>query len=102
MQPIFVTGATGFLGAHLVCALLQKGYLVEALKRPQSSLNEFTFISGLYFGQDQSLVVKNLKWVDGDITEYDSIEEMLKKTKWFTIVLLWFLFIKPTVKNYFQ
>jgi len=79
LQPIFVTGATGFLGAHLVCALLQKGYLVEALKRPQSSLNEFTFISGLYFGQDQSLVVKNLKWVDGDITEYDSIEEMLKK-----------------------
>ena len=79
MQPIFVTGATGFLGAHLVCALLQKGYLVEALKRPQSSLNEFTFISGLYFGHDQSLVVKNLKWVDGDITEYDGLEELLQK-----------------------
>ncbi len=79
MQPIFVTGATGFLGAHLVCALLQKGHVVEALKRPQSSLNECTFISGLYFGHDLSLVVKNLKWVDGDITEYDNLEDLLQK-----------------------
>lgn len=79
MQPVFVTGATGFLGAHLVCALLQKGYSVQALKRPQSSLNEFTFISGLYFGHDQSLVIKNLEWLEGDITDYDSIAELLQK-----------------------
>lgn len=75
MQPIFVTGATGFLGAHLVCALLKKGYVVKALKRPISNLNEFNFISGLYFGQDPNSVVKNLTWVDGDITDYDTFEE---------------------------
>lgn len=79
MQPVLVTGATGFLGSHLVCALLQKGYVVQALKRPQSSLNEFTFISGLYFGHDQSLVVKNLQWLEGDITDYDSIADHILK-----------------------
>ena len=50
-----------------------------ALKRPQSSLNEFTFISALYFGHDQSLVIKNLEWCDGDITDYDMLEEHIEK-----------------------
>ncbi len=81
MQPVLVTGATGFLGSHLVCALLQKGYVVQALKRPQSSLNEFTFIAGLYFGQDQSLVVKNLEWLEGDITDYNSFDDKVQKNQ---------------------
>lgn len=79
MQPVLVTGATGFLGSHLVCALLQKGYVVQALKRPQSSLNEFTFIAGLYFGHDQSLVVKNLQWLEGDITDYNCLSDHILK-----------------------
>lgn len=79
MQPIFITGSTGFLGAHLVCALLQKGYKISALKRPEASLKEFTFIAGLYFGHVEDLVVKNLVWVDGDITDYDSFEMHIQK-----------------------
>jgi nucleoside-diphosphate-sugar epimerase len=78
MQPVFVTGATGFLGAHLVCALLQKGYSIKALKRPQSAMNEFDFISGLYFGQERELGVKNLEWVIGDINDYDSLEDNIE------------------------
>jgi dihydroflavonol-4-reductase len=78
MQPVFVTGATGFLGAHLVCALLQKGYSIKALKRPQSAMSEFDFISGLYFGQERELGVKNLEWVIGDINDYDSLEENIE------------------------
>ena len=79
MQPVFVTGAIGFLGAHLVCALLQKGYRVIALKRPESSLSEFNYISGLYFRHDRGLGVKNLEWVKGDITDYEVLEEYLQK-----------------------
>lgn len=78
MQPVFVTGATGFLGAHLVCALLQKGYSIKALKRPQSAMSEFDFISGLYFGQERELGVKNLEWVNGDINDYYSLEENIE------------------------
>ena len=34
----FVTGGTGFIGAHLVRLLLQEGYTVKALVRPGSNL----------------------------------------------------------------
>ena len=36
---VFVTGATGFVGANLVRLLLEQGYCVRALVRPQSRLD---------------------------------------------------------------
>jgi len=38
LQPILVTGATGFLGSHLVRRLVAEGTPVVALKRPTSDL----------------------------------------------------------------
>ncbi len=37
-KQVFITGGTGFIGAHLVRLLLQEGYRVVALARPQSNL----------------------------------------------------------------
>lgn len=36
---VFVTGGTGFIGAHLLRLLLQQGYTVVALVRPNSNLD---------------------------------------------------------------
>ncbi|MBW4613216.1 MAG: NAD-dependent epimerase/dehydratase family protein [Desmonostoc vinosum HA7617-LM4] len=38
-MQVFVTGGTGFIGAHLVRLLLQQGYTVKALVRPSSNLD---------------------------------------------------------------
>ncbi|WGV28562.1 hopanoid-associated sugar epimerase [Halotia branconii] len=38
-QKVFVTGGTGFIGAHLVRLLLQQRYTVKALVRPSSNLD---------------------------------------------------------------
>lgn len=39
MTQVFVTGATGFIGANLVRLLSQSGYKVKALVRPESRLD---------------------------------------------------------------
>lgn len=36
---VFITGATGFIGSHIVRLLLKQGYKITALVRPQSKLN---------------------------------------------------------------
>ena len=45
-QSILVTGATGFLGAHLVAALKQAGQKVTALARPGADLARLRLLAG--------------------------------------------------------
>lgn len=73
-----VTGATGFLGAHVVCSLLLKGHKVKAFKRGNSSLQEFYFIfSKRVNAANTANLLNNLIWVEADILDIPSIEEAL-------------------------
>jgi len=62
MKQVFVTGGTGFIGAHLVRLLLQEGYLVVALVRPSSNCDN---LRGL-----------NIKLVTGDLHDSQLCEKM--------------------------
>ena len=73
---IAVSGATGFLGAHLVCRLLKKGLQVRALKRSDSNMAEFEYIYSLLFVNNEAK--KNLTWVEADVLDTPALDMALQ------------------------
>jgi nucleoside-diphosphate-sugar epimerase len=64
-RPVFVTGATGFLGSHLVRALTVAGAEVHALRRRNEG--------------GTPLRADDVTWHTGDILDPDSLDEALQK-----------------------
>jgi nucleoside-diphosphate-sugar epimerase len=73
---VFVTGGTGFLGAHLIYHLLFEGKHVIALKRETSKMDLFNRIFSFYQISPEHLK-GTLKWVDGDILNMGQMDEMI-------------------------
>lgn len=64
--PIFITGATGFIGSHLLRQLLASGYhRIRALYRPGNSRGLVSDIEG------------QVEWVAGDLLDPFSLEEAM-------------------------
>jgi len=78
---IFVTGGTGFLGAHLLTELVKQNEPVSALKRPSSStlLTEKLFLYKL--GEQGKNLFQKINWVEGDILEPNSLSEVMQGVK---------------------
>jgi len=70
---ILVTGGTGLLGAQLLFDLTKAGKKVRALKRESSSLTTVNLVFG-----DQNHLLDNVEWVDGDVTDFFSVQEAMK------------------------
>ncbi len=64
MSKILVTGATGFIGSHLVDALLEKGDSVRVLARTNS--------------RSQSLKGKEIEVIKGDYGDIESLKKAVK------------------------
>jgi len=60
---VFVTGGTGFIGTHLLRALLQRGEKIRALKRTQSKI---------FLEEEFS---KQIEWIEGDVLDIGSLED---------------------------
>jgi nucleoside-diphosphate-sugar epimerase len=64
-EKVLVTGASGFIGYHLVNALTGAGYEVTCLVRPTSDVS--------------ALAPYNVSFVEGDVTRLDSLHEPVSR-----------------------
>jgi dihydroflavonol-4-reductase len=67
MQTVFVTGGTGFLGAYIIKALVEKGIAVRALRRAVATP----------FFIPQSIFEK-VEWIQGDVLDVVTLHEALQ------------------------
>ena len=73
MRPgVALTGATGFIGSYLLRLLLQEGYRVRALVRPQSSEKKSRLVAQLSPEQRE-----RLSWVEGDLFSAQALRDLL-------------------------
>jgi dihydroflavonol-4-reductase len=63
-MPVFVTGATGFIGSHLVEALVQNNEQVYALARKTSNTDRLKRLG--------------VKLIDGDVTDASSLKGVMR------------------------
>ena len=77
---IFVTGGTGFVGAHLLRHLVSRQEKVLALKRPQSN-TEYTKRVFQTYPDDPSGLFRQVEWVDGDVLDYEGLLEATRQAE---------------------
>jgi len=65
---VFLTGATGFLGSVLAKQLVERGFDIRAIRRPNSSLDLI------------QPVIDHIEWIEGDVSNYDSLAEGMQGT----------------------
>lgn len=71
--PVLVTGATGFIGSHLVRALIGEGANVSIIKRPRSSLWRVLD------------VIKKLTILEADLLDKSSLDRVLRNKTFGTV-----------------
>ncbi len=82
---VFVTGASGLVGSHILIQLLKAGKKVRALRRPGSPVIQATKTLGRYHlenrlenQQEKNPNIQELQWVDGDLNDVHLLIEMLQ------------------------
>ena len=73
IRKVLVTGASGFIGSHLVELLLKKKIKVKAFVR-YSSNSDINWLNNI-----ENIKDKNLLIIHGDIRDYDSVNNALDK-----------------------
>ncbi len=74
---ITVTGGTGMTGSYLLLKLAEKGHNITALKREKSNIDIPRKIFNA-LSDNGDLLFSKINWVDGDLTDYNSVAETIK------------------------
>ena len=73
---VFVTGATGLLGSHLLYFLAVSGHSVSALRRKQSRLEDSRAVFLQY--PDGERYWNTINWVEGDGVQKEGLAEYVR------------------------
>ena len=71
---ILVTGATGFLGSHVLFELVGMGHSVKALYRDRKRI-EYTKRVFSYYSKDLMPLWNNIEWIQGDLMDYYTLSK---------------------------
>ncbi len=74
---VFVTGATGLLGSHLLYFLAVAGHIVLALRREQSCLEDTLDVFRQYPGGDA--LWQRINWVVGDVLHPETLAGHIRR-----------------------
>jgi dihydroflavonol-4-reductase len=85
-MKIFITGATGFIGSHVVKLLVQTEHELRCLVRKSSQIKELEELS--------------VKLITGDLTDKDSLLEGMKGCDWVLDIANVYTFWMPNKKIY--
>jgi nucleoside-diphosphate-sugar epimerase len=77
---VFLTGATGLLGSHLLYQLLKEGKSVLALRRSMKNLPELQKVFSYYTDKPAELLDR-VNWINADMLSYDDILEAMEGVK---------------------
>jgi nucleoside-diphosphate-sugar epimerase len=76
-KVVCVTGATGFLGIHMVLAFLEKGWKVKGLMESQQHLIEAKPVLNFY-GEEKAKLYAEIDWYIGDIRKQRTLLQPFK------------------------
>lgn len=74
---IFITGATGLLGSHVLLELALQGNRIRAARRESSNLDAVMRIFSYYQPERAQSLWGQLEWVEADVMDYYSLLEAL-------------------------
>jgi dihydroflavonol-4-reductase len=90
-EGVLVTGGTGFLGAYIIKALIEKGYAVRAIRRTAKLPS---FIPGE--------ILNKVEWVEGDVLDVISLQDAMEGVDTVIHSAAVVSFVKKTRKNMYQ
>jgi dihydroflavonol-4-reductase len=78
-KPLLVTGGTGFLGAWLLAELALGNHPIRATHRTGSSFALVQHVFQLRHGEQAQTLLNKINWVEADLGDIFSVEEVVKE-----------------------